>query len=142
MASEFTLKVLAADAPFYEGPCTSLIVPMADGQYGIMAKHVNTIGAVFPGEMTIRPPEGDAIVAFVASGIFKIEDGEVLVLVENAERPEDIDLHRAQRSEAAAREEMLQRKSMREFNEAQMWLARAVTRKKVYHRHRSGDLDQ
>ncbi len=140
MAAVFPLKVLAADAPFYEGPCTSLVVPMADGLYGIMAKHTNTIGAVYPGEMTIRPPEGGAVVAFVASGIFKIEDGEVLVLVENAERPEDIDLHRAQRSEAAAREEMLQKRSIREFNEAQTWLARAVSRKKVYHRHKNGSL--
>ncbi|MBQ1484269.1 MAG: ATP synthase F1 subunit epsilon [Eubacterium sp.] len=139
MAGVFQLKVLASDAPFYEGPCTSLIVPMNDGLYGIMAKHVNTIGAVHPGEMTIKPPEGEPLIAAVASGIFKIEDNEVLVLVETAERPEDIDLHRAQRSEAAAREELLQKRSMREYNEAQMWLARAVTRRKVYHRHRKND---
>jgi len=141
MAGVFQLRVLAADSVFYEGPCTSLILPMPDGLYGIMARHTNTIGAVVPGEMTIRTPEDERIVAAVASGLFKIEDNEVMVLVETAERPEDIDLHRAQRSEARAREELLQKRSMREYNEAQMWLARAVTRKRVYHRHRSGDLN-
>ena len=140
MAREFSLHVLASDAVFYNGPCVSLVLPMSDGAYGIMAKHINTIGAVYPGEMTIRTPDDTVLHAAVASGIFKVEDGEVLVLVETAERPEDIDLHRAQREEAAAREALLQKKSMREYNEVQTLLARAVTRRRIYHKHRDGSL--
>ena len=135
MAGTFQLHVLKSDGTFYEGPCTSLILPMPDGLYGIMARHLNTIGAVYPGEMTIKTPEGEKITAAVASGLFKIEDNDVLVLVETAERPEEIDANRAARSEAAAREAMLQKKSMREYNEAQMWLARAVSRRRIHGRH-------
>ena len=37
MAKEFHLRVLAADRPFYEGPCVSLTVPAVDGSMGILA---------------------------------------------------------------------------------------------------------
>ena len=33
----FQLTVLAADKPFYDGPCESLRFPGSDGQYGIQA---------------------------------------------------------------------------------------------------------
>ena len=45
----FSLKLLAADKVFYDGECASLVVPSADGQYGILANHCNAVIAVIPG---------------------------------------------------------------------------------------------
>ena len=42
----FPLHVLAADKPFYEGDCESLVVPTLDGEYGVLAGHCNTICAI------------------------------------------------------------------------------------------------
>ena len=50
----FTLNVLAAEKPFFEGDCISLVIPTNDGQYGILAKHNNMIAAIVPGVLKIK----------------------------------------------------------------------------------------
>ena len=127
----FKTHILAASNTFYEGDCESLMIPTADGQYGILAGHCDIISAVVLGIMTYRIPGEPDRIAAVSSGLVKIEDGEVLVLVDSAEHPEEIDANRAREAAAAAKEAMLQKRSIREFHAAQMTLARALTRLKV-----------
>lgn len=129
--SEFQVSILAADNPFYEGPCESLIVPTREGQFGILAHHSTMIEAVVPGMLTCRVPGGETLTASVSSGLVKIENNEVLVLVDSAERPEDIDINRARRDADAAREKLLQRKTIEEYRSAQAQLARAVSRLRI-----------
>lgn len=52
----------------------------------------------------------------------KVEAGEVMLLVSTAERPEDIDVNRARRAEDAAKEALLQKKSMQEHRNAEAQL--------------------
>ena len=93
----FPLHILAADSPFFEGACESLVVPTLDGQYGVLAGHCNTICAIVPGTLSFRTAEGETVAA-VAAGIMKIENGEVLVLVDSALRPEEVDEERQRRA--------------------------------------------
>ena len=127
----FPLHVLAADKPFYEGDCESLVVPTLDGEYGVLAGHCNTICAIVPGELTFRTPDGETLAAAVASGITKIENGEALVLVDSAVRPEDVDEVRQRRIADEAKEALLQKKSIEEHHAAQARLARALARLRV-----------
>lgn len=127
----FHVNILAADRPFYQGECESLVLPTIEGQYGIMAHHRNMIAAVVPGTMYYRLPGQPKQMAAVSAGMVKVENNEVLVLVDSAERPEDIDAIRAQRAADAAREEVLQKKSRQEGRLAQANLARAINRLKV-----------
>lgn len=127
----FTLSILAADRPFFIGECQSLILPTPQGQFGVLAHHSNTIAAVVPGQMEYMLPDGQTRTAAVSSGMIKIENNEVLVLVDSAERPEDIDISRAQRAADEAREQLLQKKSLMEYRTAQTSLARALNRLKI-----------
>lgn len=129
--THFFLSVLAADRPFYIGPCSSLILPTPQGQYGVLAHHSNTIAAVVPGLLEFTLPDGQARTAAVSSGMIKIENNEVLILVDSAERPEDIDVSRAQRAADEAREQLLQKKSIMEHRTAEVSLARALNRIKI-----------
>ncbi|MBQ9133752.1 MAG: ATP synthase F1 subunit epsilon [Clostridia bacterium] len=129
--SSFQLSFLAADQPFYIGECISLVVPTVEGQYGILAHHSNTIAAVIPGLMTFTLPGGETRTAAVSEGMVKIENNEVLILVDSAERPEDIDVSRAQRAADEAREQILQKKSIMEYRSAHAYLARALNRIKI-----------
>ena len=124
----FDLHVLTAVKPFYEGECVSLVIPTPSGLYGIQAKHSNFVGSVIPGEMKITLKDGQVLTAAVADGIVKVEDGDVLVLVDTAERPEEIDENRARRSLAAAKEALLQKRSIQEYKMVQANLARALNR--------------
>ena len=77
----FSVHILAADHAFFEGECTSLVLPTVDGQYGVLAGHSNAIGAIVPGTLTCRTAAGETLYAAVSAGLVKVEDGEVLVLV-------------------------------------------------------------
>lgn len=136
--SEFRIAILAADRVFYEGPCESLVVPTVLGQHGILANHSNMISALVPGTLMYRIPGKDMVMAAVSSGLVKIEDGDVLVLVDSAERPEDIDENRAKRAAARAKEELLQKRSIQEYHSAQAQLARAISRLQVKQHYYDG----
>lgn len=140
----FHLRILAADDMFFEGECENLIVPSPDGSFGVQAHHSNMISAVFPGELHYRPSEGpDAGVekiAAVSSGLIKVENNDVLVLVDTAERPEEIDENRAKAAYEKAMEDSARERGVREYYAAQARLARAMNRLKVkradrYRRH-------
>ena len=132
----FHVQILAADHPFYEGECFALTLPTSNGMYGVLAHHSNMITAVIPGTLFYQAEEGVTREAAVSAGLAKVENGEVLVLVDTAERPEEIDIKRAQRDADAAREAMLQRKSIMEYQMAQATLARAVSRLRVKRHHK------
>ncbi len=127
----FQVHILAADHTFYEGPCESLTIPTSDGEQCILAHHSSMIAAIQPGTMRYRTPGQESRLAAVSQGMVKVEQNEVLVLVDSAERPEDIDAARARREADEAREAMLQKKSLQEYQLAQATLARAMNRLRV-----------
>ena len=128
--NSFRVHILAADHTFYDGPCESLTIPAPDGQYGIWAGHANTICAIIPGTLRLRVPEGAEQIAAVSSGVVKIEDNDVLVLVDSAERPEDIDRVRAEAALERAKEQLRQKQSIQEYHVSQASMARAMLRLK------------
>jgi F-type H+-transporting ATPase subunit epsilon len=130
----FQVNILAADHPFYEGKCYALVLPTSDGMYGICAHHSNMITAIVPGTLRYQIQEGVSLEAAVSGGLAKVENGEVLILVDTAERPEEIDATRAKRKADAAKEALLQKKSIQEYRAAQATLARAVNRLRVKRR--------
>ena len=125
------VHILAADRTFYDGPCVSLTVPTSDGELGILAHHSPIIAAVQPGTLRYQAPGEDVKLAAVSPGMVKVENNEVLVLVDSAERPEEIDAARAQREADEAMEAILQKKSIQEYQVAQGTLARALNRLRV-----------
>lgn len=95
-----------------------------------MAHHRNMIVAVVPGTLYYTVPDHQKKMAAVSNGMVKVEDNEVLVLVDSAEQPEDIDAIRAKREADEAKEEILQKRGMQEYHLAQARLARAINRLK------------
>ena len=132
---QFQVHILAADRTFYDGPCVSLTVPTSDGELGILAHHSPIIAAVQPGTLRYQAPGEDVKLAAVSPGMVKVENNEVLVLVDSAERPEEIDAARAQREADEAMEAILQKKSIQEYQVAQGTLARALNRLRVKSSH-------
>ena len=127
----FQVHILAADRTLYEGPCVSLTIPASDGERGILAHHASMMAAIVPGTLRYQPPGEEVQLAAVSLGMVKVEVNEVLVLVDSAERPEEIDEARARREADQAREALLQRKSRQEYQLAQASLARAPNRLRV-----------
>ena len=57
-------------------------VPVVDGQSGILAGHSNLITAVVPGELTYTVPGEEPLTVACAGGLMKVEDNDVLILVD------------------------------------------------------------
>ena len=73
-----------------------------------------------------------------AMGILSHHSNMIAAVVPTAERPEDIDVNRARRAEDAAREALLQKKSMQEHRNAEAQLARAISRLRIKEHWNSG----
>lgn len=127
----FRLQVLASDKPFYDGDCVSLVIPTTQGQYGIQAKHSNVICAIVPGTLKFTTPDGERKIAAVSQGIVKVENNHVLLLVDTAERPEEIDENLVRRAAEEAKEEILQKRSIQDYYAAQVRMARAINRLRI-----------
>lgn len=127
----FSLRIYEADDTFLIGEAEMVVVPTPDGEYGVMANHENMVVSIVPGMLKYRMTGQETKYASVASGMMRIEDNDVLILTEAAEHPEEIDMVRARRKEAEAREAMLQKKSIKDYYLAQATLIRSINRMRV-----------
>ena len=107
-------------------------MPEYDGQKEILAHHEDMVIAVDEGEMRFQP-EGseDWEYAVVGMGFVEIVHNRVTLLVETAERPEEIDVARAQEAKERAEEQLRQKQSIHEYYHSRASLARAMARLKA-----------
>ena len=124
----FYIHILAEDHVLVRGDCHSLVLPLLDGLYGIQVHHAHMISAVVPGVLTCTMADGRKIHAAVSSGLVKVEENDVLVLVESVEESGDIDAIRARRAAEEAEALLRGHKSAMEYRAAQASLIRATNR--------------
>lgn len=136
---------MASEHMVYDGDAESVSLMTTEGSVGVLAHHSNLIMAVVPGIVEYVPAGEDAKAAglsgrqtiVVSDGLLKVENNEVMILVDTAEYPEDIDEARARRAEEKAREDMKRANSQRDVALASAELSRAVSRIKASkHKHR------
>ena len=130
--STFWLKVIASDHVFYNGNCEALVVPAHDGEVGILPHREAMILAIQEGELKFRiPGEQEYHHAVVGLGIVQVANNRVTVVVDTAERPEDIDEVRAKQALERAKEQLRQKQSIREYYMSKASMARALSRLKA-----------
>ncbi len=127
----FSLRVLAPDHPYYEGDCESLVITTTEGEYGVLADHSNTIISIAPGTLKLKLPGDEPRLAAISYGLMKIENNQVLVLVNTIESPDEIDEARARRAAEKAQEALLHQQSQKDYIQAKAKMARAMNRLKV-----------
>ena len=128
----FWLKVIASDHVFYNGNCEALVVPAHDGEVGILPHREAMILAIQEGELKFRVPgEQEYHHAVIGLGIVQVANNRVTVVVDTAERPEDIDEVRAKQALERAKEQLRQKQSIREYYMSKASMARALSRLKA-----------
>ena len=130
----FGLRIVASDMVFYQGRGKFIVLPQPDGEKAIQAHHEDMMFAVVPGELRFLTDKDEWVSAAISSGFAQIINNRVTVLVLTAERPEDIDLKRAQEAKERAQEQLRQKQSQQEYYMSQMSLARAMSRLRVGNR--------
>ena len=124
----FDLQILASDKQFYQGKAAALTFPAYDGEYTILPGHESSVISVADGIARFRKEDGQVQEVVVSAGFLEVFGGDVLLLVQTAERAEDIDISRALRAKQKAEEKLKQERSRREHLHAEASLARALVR--------------
>lgn len=125
----FSLKIIASDKVFYDGKCGIIIIPALDGEVAVMAHHEDMVIATQVGEVRFRVGEEEEWKrCLIGIGFVHIANNRVTMLVDTAERPEDIDALRAKQALERAEEQLRQRQSIQEYHVSQASLARAMAR--------------
>ena len=131
MESTFGLEIYAANRQFFAGRAKSLIIPAEDGQKEFLAHHANMICAIVPGEMRFEDSEGNWLTVAVSSGFVEMINNRAKLFCLTVERPEEIDIRRAEEARDRAEEQLRQKQSIVEYHRSQAALARAMTRLRV-----------
>ena len=124
----FTLKVIGFSRVFYEGEAVQAQLPIQDGSMGIMAHHEAAVIGIVPGTMRLQTPDGEWQSAVVDAGFARVGENTVSVMVEEVLRPEEIDEERERRALAEAQEELRQKHSVLECQNAEMTILRRLAR--------------
>ena len=109
--NKFMLNITASSGEYYQGDCEDLVLPISDGVYGIQAGHSPVLVAIHMGSLH-----------------FEVNGAYVMVLVDSAERPEDIDKNRAEAARIRAEERLQHQQSMHEYYQSKIALDRAMQR--------------
>jgi F-type H+-transporting ATPase subunit epsilon len=81
-------------------------LPGADGQLGILPGHAPLITELGIGELNLRTKSGDSVPIAIISGFAEVLGDRVTVLAETAERPEEIDVARAEEAKKRAEQRL------------------------------------
>jgi len=93
----FSVSLVTPDGAAYEGEAVMLIVPGADGEIGVLARHAPLIATLKAGSTRVHLGAGDDRVREFATGpgFFKVEQDRAIALVDDAVLANEIDVERA-----------------------------------------------
>ena len=125
--NSFILNITASSGEFYQGSCESMVLPVKDGVYGVQAGHSPVLVAIHMGMLKFTV-DGETREILVGDGIAEVTPTFVLLLVDSAERPQDIDKNRAEAARIRAEERLQHKQSMHEYYQTKIALDRAMQR--------------
>ncbi|MBX3117983.1 MAG: F0F1 ATP synthase subunit epsilon [Fimbriimonadaceae bacterium] len=128
MAKAFDLSVVAPDRSVVEDQAVSVIIPGAEGYFGVQAGHIPMIAALKAGVMEYTIPSGLRSYISVGGGFAEVVGTKVTILADAAERADEIDIQRAQEALEKARRALKGEDSSMTSEEATAALDRAMTR--------------
>ncbi len=90
-----TVKVIAPDSTVWDAPADEVVLPSTTGQVGILPAHAPLLTALDTGVMRVRDGQSQWTAIALMGGNAEVENDEVVVLVNGAERGSDIDQNEA-----------------------------------------------
>ena len=124
----FLLEIIAPNRVVFEGEATSLSAPGTLGGFQVLYNHAPLLSSLSPGPLKVKNTQGADTVYATGGGYLEVKGNKVLVLVDSAERPEEIDLERARSARARAEGRLRSHDPSLDAERAELALARALNR--------------
>ncbi len=103
----FDVSLVTPDGSAFDGEVEMLIVPGADGEIGVLARHAPLIALLKAGSTRVHVRRNQDVREFATGpGFFKVEQDRALALVDDAVNVDEIDRERAQEQLEAGRAEL------------------------------------
>ena len=127
MADKINLEIITPERKVLSEAVDEVIVPGLEGELGILPQHTPLISQLKTGVLTYRQGSEKRSV-HVSGGFVEVLPERVSVLSDVAERPEEIDLERAQRARERAEKRLSSLGDDIDFRRAELKLQRALIR--------------
>lgn len=127
MADKINLEIITPERKVLSEAVEEVIVPGLEGELGILPQHTPLISQLKTGVLTYRQGSEKRSV-HVSGGFVEVLPERVSVLSDVAERPEEIDLERAQRARERAEKRLSSLGEDIDFRRAELKLQRALIR--------------
>lgn len=128
---KFVVEVLTPEGKVFDEEVEMVSTKTSNGSIGILAHHQPLLAMLDPTELRIYRSESDVVSFAQSEGYLQVAEGRVLLLVEEAHKPEDLDpgqlrehLQQAQREcEEAEEDSERQRLAQRDKRRWERFLA-------------------
>ena len=101
------VSLVTPDGSAFEGEAEMLIVPGADGEIGVLARHAPLVAMLKAGSTRVHVRRAQQVREFATGpGFFKIEHDRALALVDDAVDVDEIDAAKAREQLEVARAEL------------------------------------
>ncbi len=96
--NSYQLRVVTPERPFYEGPCTFMILRTEDGEIGVLHGHTPLVSPLVPTAVDLRLESDGTGRRFLAvsGGFLEVRPEQVTLLARTAEWASEIDRERAE----------------------------------------------
>lgn len=130
-----TFELVTIDGVKLSDKVYEVQLPTPDGYIAVFQKHAPLISLASPGIISVRPKENtpdDMMETFATNGgVIEIQNDTVRVLVDEADRPEDINETEIQNALSHAKKMRSQAKDQLSLDKAQQMIDRSAVRLKV-----------
>ena len=132
MAKVINIDIVTPDKKIFEGKIRGLIAPGIDGEFGVLPDHSPFATVLAPGVVEITTEDGKKELMAVSGGYVEVTREKVILLVETAERPEEVDIETLKRRKEE-QEKMLKAKDKKDvdYDTIQIALMKEMSRLKA-----------
>jgi len=131
MAKLFSLEVHSPYHPFFHGMVEAVTLTLADGEIGIYADHTPVTAPVLCCILRIKDGQGIWKPAFISEGILEVTTYKTMIIVDDAQWPEEIDRQRALADKDQAEKSLESAVMKFQKDNAEVKIRRAVYRLKA-----------
>jgi F-type H+-transporting ATPase subunit epsilon len=102
----FSVSLVTPEGPAFEGEAQMLIVPGADGEIGVLARHAPLVAMLKAGSTRVHLGPAEVLEFATGPGFFKVEQDRAIALVDDAVSAKEIDPDRAREQLEEAQAEL------------------------------------
>jgi F-type H+-transporting ATPase subunit epsilon len=130
LPTRLALQVVSADRMLVNETIDEVVIPGAEGYFGVLPGHTPFLSTLSVGELSYRQGAEWHYLA-LAFGFAEVQPDRVAVLAETAERPAEIDIARAEASRKRAEERIGRPAVDIDFERARVALLKSLIRLQV-----------